>query len=59
VFVGALAARLAAATTLAKALRYANAAAALHVGTPERERAACSPADVWRLLSEPGTDAVP
>lgn len=59
VFVGALAARLAADATLADALRYANAAAALHVGTPERERAALGPADVWRLLSEPGTDAVP
>jgi len=51
VFVGALGARLAAAAPLADALRYANAAAALHVGTPEADRDAIRPADVWRLLS--------
>jgi ribokinase len=51
VFVGALAARLADAAPLAEALRYANAAAALHVGTPEADRNALVPADVWRLLA--------
>lgn len=51
VFVGALAARLAAADPLAEALRYANAAAAFHVGTPEDRRAAIGAADVWRLLA--------
>jgi ribokinase len=50
VFVGALAARLAEDVPLADALRYANAAAALHVGTPESEREAQGPADVRRLL---------
>ena len=40
---------------ITEALRYANAAAALHVGTPEAERTATGPADVWRLLS--GTTA--
>lgn len=49
-FVGALAARLAADEALGDALRYANAAAALHVGTPEAARAAIGPADVTRLL---------
>ena len=49
-FVGALATRLAADAPLVDALRYANAAAALHVGTPEADRAALGPADVWRLL---------
>ncbi len=53
VFVGALAARLAEARPLADALRYANAAAALHVGTPEDRRAAIGPDDVQRLLSNP------
>lgn len=55
VFVGALAARLAAADPLAAALRYANAAAALHVGTPEDRRAAIGPAEVGRLLSSQGS----
>jgi len=50
VFVGALGARLADAKPLAEALRYANAAAALHVGTPEAERAALGPAAVEALL---------
>ncbi|MGD8485074.1 MAG: PfkB family carbohydrate kinase [Chloroflexota bacterium] len=50
VFVGALAARLASADPLETALRYANAAAALHVGTPERARDEIGPADVRRLL---------
>jgi ribokinase len=52
VFVGALGARLAAAAPLADVLRYANAAAALHVGTPEAERDALGPADVERLINE-------
>ncbi len=51
VFVGALAARLADAIPLPDALRYANGAAALHVGTPEADRDALGPADVRRLLS--------
>jgi ribokinase len=51
VFVGAFAARVAGGAPLTEALRYANAAAALHVGTPEAERTAIGPADVWRLLS--------
>lgn len=50
VFVGALAARLAAGEMLAGAVRYANAAAALHVGTPESDRERLGPADVARLL---------
>lgn len=50
VFVGALGSRLAAGEALVDALRYANAAAALHVGTPEAERDAIGPADVRRLL---------
>ena len=50
VFVGALGSRLAAGEPLAEALRYANAAAALHVGTPEPERDAIGLADVRRLL---------
>jgi len=52
VFVGALGARLAAAEPLAEALRYANAAAALHVGTPEAERDTLGPADVLGLIDE-------
>ena len=52
VFVGALGARLAAAESLADALRYANAAAALHVGTPEADRDALGSADVRRLIDE-------
>lgn len=51
VFVGALGARLAAGEPLADALRYANAAAALHVGTPGAERDVIGPADVRRLLA--------
>ncbi len=50
VFVGALAARLADDAPLPDALRYANAAAALHVGTPEEERAARGAAAVEALL---------
>ncbi len=50
VFVGALGARVAAGDALAEALRYANAAAALHVGTPEEDRAALGPQDVGSLL---------
>jgi len=51
VFVGALAARLANDAPLSDALRYANAAAALHVGTPEADRDALGSIDVHRLLS--------
>jgi ribokinase len=51
VFVGALAARLAGDAPLADALRYANAAAALHVGTPETERASLGTAAVEALLA--------
>ena len=50
VFVGALAARLADEATVPDALRYANAAAALHVGTPEAEREALDTAAVQALL---------
>ncbi|MFO1539757.1 MAG: PfkB family carbohydrate kinase, partial [Chloroflexota bacterium] len=50
-FVGALAVRLAAGDPLAGALRYANAAAALHVGTPESARDALGPAEVRALLA--------
>jgi ribokinase len=57
VFVGALAARLAGDASLPDALRYANAAAALHVGTPEVERAALGPAAVEALLG-PDKEAV-
>ncbi len=46
--------RLAAGEPLAEALRYANAAAALHVGTPEAERDTLGPADVERLLTGDG-----
>ena len=52
VFVGALAAQLAGATPFEQALRYANAAAALHAGTPEADRDDLGPADVSRLLSD-------
>jgi ribokinase len=51
VFVGALAARLAEDEPMETALRYANAAAALHVGTAEAGRAPLGPADVLRLLT--------
>ena len=50
VFVGTLGTRLAAGEPLADALRYANAAAALHVGTPGADRDVIGPADVRRLL---------
>jgi len=53
VFVGALAAQLAEMRSFAEAVHYANAAAALHVGTPEDRRAAIGPDDVQRLLSNP------
>ncbi len=50
VFVGALGARLALGDSQAEALRYANAAAALHVSTPLSEREALGPAAVEALL---------
>ena len=50
VFVGALAARLADDANVPDALRYANAAAALHVRTPEAEREALGAAAVEALL---------
>lgn len=50
VFVGAIGARLAAGEPLLEALRYANAAAALHVGSPADARDAMGPVDVYRLL---------
>jgi ribokinase len=50
VFVGALSTRLAGGTSMAEALGYANAAAALHVGSPEAERDGLGPADVERLI---------
>jgi ribokinase len=50
VFVGALAARLSDGAPLADAVRYANAAAALHVGTAEDDREHLGPADVRQLL---------
>lgn len=50
-FVGALAVRLAAGDPLTAALRYANAAAALHVGTPEAARDALGPAEVRALIA--------
>jgi ribokinase len=52
VFTGALGARLAAGEPLAAALRYANAAAAIHVGTPEAERTGVGPVDVRSLLRD-------
>ncbi len=51
VFTGALAARLAEGEALETALRYANAAAALHVGTPAPERDAVGPKQVRELLA--------
>jgi ribokinase len=51
VFVGALGVRLAAGDGLEAALRYANAAAALHVATPEGARDALGPAEVERLIA--------
>ncbi len=53
VFVGALGARLALGVSQAEALRYANAAAALHVSTPLSEREALGPAAVEALLESP------
>lgn len=54
VFTGALAARIAAGETIEEALRYANAAAALHVGTPAGEREGVGPEDVRRSLERTG-----
>lgn len=54
VFVGALAARLAGDDAIGEAVRYANAAAALHVGSAEADRDAVGPTDVRRLLSDAG-----
>jgi ribokinase len=48
---GALAARLAAGDTRRDALRYANAAAAALVATPEHERATLTTEAAWRLLA--------
>ena len=50
-FIGALAARLAAGSTLRDAARYANAAAALLVSTAEDKRVALTRADTERLLA--------
>ncbi len=50
VFVGALAARLAGGADPEPAVRYANAAAALHVGTDPAGRDVIGPPDVGRLL---------
>lgn len=52
VFVGALAGRLAAGTAPAAAIRYAQAAAALHVSTPVPARLSIGPAQVQDLLAE-------
>jgi len=50
-FVGALAARVADGDDLASALCYANAAAALHVGSPETDRARIGSAAVREFLT--------
>jgi len=50
--IGALAARLAAGDDLASAARYANAAAAIFVATPEEQRAALTANAVRALLAE-------
>ena len=50
VFVGALAAQRLAQIPGESALRYAQAAAALHVATPRRQRAAITPGDIKALL---------
>jgi ribokinase len=50
VFVGAFGARLAGGASLEQALRYANAAAALHVSTPASQRDRVGPAEVAGLL---------
>lgn len=55
VFTGGLAARLAAGDALDGALRYANAAAALHVGTAEADRDRLGQDEVQGLLSEAGS----
>jgi ribokinase len=52
VFVGALAARLAEDQPTEAALRYANAAAALHVGTARSDAPPPGPAAVQRLISD-------
>ena len=54
-FVGALAARLAADDTLDLAMRYANAAAALHVGAAEHARGKITVADVQHFLADQHT----
>lgn len=54
-FVGALAARLAADDTLDQAMRYANAAAALHVGAAEHARGKITVADVQHFLADQHT----
>lgn len=51
VFIGALAARLSEGEPFDEALRYANAAAALHVRTPELERERITQVDVRDLLA--------
>ena len=50
VFVGALAARLAGGSPLPDALRYANAAAALHVSLDEADKSAVNPQNVTSFL---------
>ena len=54
-FAGALAARLAADDTLDRAMRYANAAAALHVGAAESARSRITPAGVEQFLASQHT----
>lgn len=55
VFVGAFAARTAATDPLDAAIRYANAAAALHVSSSEADRERLGPDDVARLLAAPAS----
>ena len=52
VFVGALAAQRLAQIPWETALRYAQAAAALHVATPRRQRAAITPGDINALMQK-------
>ena len=52
VFVGALAAQRLAQIPWETALRYAQAAAALHVATPRRQRAAITPGDIKALMQK-------